>query len=226
MKIRTLDELLDFSDKELAWRKKEITLAFSNYVDSKNEIQKNYYMRVFIMLLYSHWEGYIKSVSSAYINYIVNKKLRFSALKQNFIAAGLSSKVDNNFSIKNIRHKNEMVKLLLQNLSQEKFTGDSDVIIDTESNLNIDVLEKICITVGVDINLLDIQKIWLDERLLKYRNKIAHGERMNSQEITFDLRELKDLFIRLLMQYQTLISNAASTKSYLSNGKITDETTN
>jgi len=226
MKIRILDELLDFSDKELAWRKKEITLAFNNYADSKNEIQKNYYMRVFIMLLYSHWEGYIKSISSAYVNYIVNQKLTFSVLKQNFIAAGLSSKVGNNFSIKNIKHKNEMVQLLLQNLSQEKFTGDSDVIIDTESNLNIDVLGKICMTVGIDMNLLDIQKIWLDERLLKYRNKIVHGERMNSQEITFDLKELKDLFIQLLMKYQTLISNEASTKSYLDNGKITNETNN
>jgi len=215
MKIRTFDELIDFTDSELAWRKKEVSIAFGNYVSSKNQIQQNYYMRVFIMLLYSHWEGYIKSISSAYINYIINQKLAFSVLKPNFIATGLSSVVDKNFSIKNIKHKNDIVQLLLQNLSQEKFTGDSDTIIDTESNLNIAVLEKICLTVGLDTVLLDAQKVWIDERLLKYRNKIAHGERLNSQEITFDLVELKDMVIQLLIKYQNLISNAACTKGYL-----------
>lgn len=85
----------------------------------------------------------------------------------------------------------------------------------TQSNLNIEVLEKICLSLGIDRGLLDVDIIWIDDRLLQYRNMIAHGEKLIQERITFDLKDLKNKIQESLEAYKNLISNAASTQSYL-----------
>ena len=44
---------------------------------------------------------------------------------------------------------------------------------------------------------------------------IAHGEKLIQERITFDLKDLKNKIQDSLEAYKNLISNAASTQSYL-----------
>lgn len=52
-----IEEFQDFLDRDLAWRKLEISQLFMilNTVESKEIIGKS-----MILLLYAHWEGFIK----------------------------------------------------------------------------------------------------------------------------------------------------------------------
>jgi hypothetical protein len=68
MKYEQLENLLD---EDLGWRKVEI----SDLLFLAKETQKEVVLKSVILLLYAHWEGYIKKSSKLYIKYISEKKL-------------------------------------------------------------------------------------------------------------------------------------------------------
>lgn len=67
----TIDQFEDYIDDDLAWRKLEISQLFMilNTVESKEIIGKS-----MILLLYAHWEGFIKNSSKCYLKYVSDKK--------------------------------------------------------------------------------------------------------------------------------------------------------
>lgn len=58
-----VDEFQDFLNKDLAWRKMEISQLFGilSTAESKSVVCKS-----MILLLYAHWEGFIKKSSKCY----------------------------------------------------------------------------------------------------------------------------------------------------------------
>src|SRR5262245_25938739 len=90
MKIRTLSQLGDLVDEELAWRKKELW-------DYKLEVQKragpakNMMLRAGVPLIYAHWEGLVKSVCEHYLTYVGVLRLSHDELNDEFLALCLRS---------------------------------------------------------------------------------------------------------------------------------------
>jgi len=218
MKIRTLDDLEDLLDSELAWRKKEMTLAINHFASSKNDLSKQYNLRGALLLIYAHWEGYIKKASEAYLEYVISKRVTYNLLKSNFLAIGIANHVENSADIKSIKNKKNIIDFVLNDLSATKFYGKSSEMVFAESNLNIEILEKICLSIGIDAEILSADKHWVDNRLLQFRNKAAHGDRISPKEINFRIEDLKLEIQTLLDKYRTLISNAAARKEYLKKG--------
>lgn len=212
MKIRSLDQLDSFLDEELSWRKKELTTLMNNFISS-NEKQKDHYLRVAIFLIYSHWEGFIKRAAEAYLEYISNQKIKFNLLNSNFLALALEDHLDNSFST-SIYHKKNIVDFVLNELGNHHFTYKKGQI-SAQNNLKFEVLEKICTILGVDGTAMDIDIVWLDDRLLKYRNEVAHGERLIKERIPFELVDLKSKIQNSLDIFKNIVSNAACQKSYL-----------
>lgn len=212
MKIRCLNELEDALDKDFAWRKKELTMILQNY-KSANPIHQEHFQRAAIIFIYAHWEGFIKHSSIIYLTYLQGKSLRYSELKSNFAALTLMEQIDGTFSSQKILHKKELVDFLLGKMDK-KFNVDPKTKIDTHSNLNIETLIEICTSIGIEEKEFISKKVWIDERLLAYRNQFSHGERLNGK-LLFKIEELKDEVQNLLELYRNLISNAASMKMYL-----------
>lgn len=213
MKIRSLDELDTFLDEELSWRKKELTTLMNNFASSK-EKQKDHYLRVAIFIIYAHWEGFIKKAAEAYLEYVSNQKIKFNLLNSNFLALALENHLENGFSINSIYHKKNIVDFVLDELGNHHFVYKKGQI-NTQSNLNFEVLEKICTILGVDKTMMNLDIVWLDDRLLKYRNEIAHGERLMKEKIPFKLEDLKIKIQNSLDIFKNIVSNAACQKSYL-----------
>lgn len=67
MKYEQFENLLD---EDLAWRKVEI----SELLLLAKESEKETIFKSLILLLYAHWEGYIKKSSKLYIKYISEEK--------------------------------------------------------------------------------------------------------------------------------------------------------
>lgn len=215
MKIRSICELEDYLDEEISWRKKEMTLAINNFQASKAKTI-DHYSRAAILMIYSHWEGFIKRCAQAYLLYINNLGIRCKDIKINFLSLALMKETDGNSSIKKIITRKAVIDFLAGELN-EKFSIDIAQI-DTESNLNIEVLEGICYLVGMDASSFMQKKIWIDSRLLNYRNKIAHGEKVIYSSLDFDPKELKDEIQNLLELFKSNVLNAALLKSYLKQG--------
>ena len=75
-----IEEFQDFLDRDLAWRKLEISQLFMilNTVESKEIIGKS-----MILLLYAHWEGFIKKSSKCYLKYVSDKNIKVQDLTSN-----------------------------------------------------------------------------------------------------------------------------------------------
>ena len=78
-----VDEFQDFLNKDLAWRKMEISQLFGilSTAESKAVVCKS-----MILLLYAHWEGFIKKSSKCYLKYVSDKNIKIQDLTRNFEA--------------------------------------------------------------------------------------------------------------------------------------------
>jgi len=209
-KIRTLEQLQQHLDDELAWRKKELAVikALVTARSSSAEII-NCHIRGGIALIYAHWEGFIKAAGSAYLTYIASQRLTYLDLTNNFVAiaaknllseAGLSNKV------------------VIYTKVTEFFTSglanrcNLPMDVETRSNLSSEVLKEIAYTLGLDYTEYATKAKLIDETLLRSRNEVAHGK-----HLLMDVEEFVDLHrtvINLIDLFSNQISNAASTKAY------------
>lgn len=78
-----LEKLQKRLDKDFTWRKKELTIARSN-IDGSTGETLNFNLKVATTTLYSHWEGFIKTSSISYLDYLNKKKYILSDFKNCF----------------------------------------------------------------------------------------------------------------------------------------------
>jgi hypothetical protein len=97
MKIRTLEHLNKRLSDDLAWRKKEIS-DLKSLIETKSfsPSKHNAVLRSGVTLLYAHWEGYIKTAATSYLEFVARQKLTYDELAINFVAVAM--KYDRKFS--------------------------------------------------------------------------------------------------------------------------------
>ena len=182
MKVRTREQLVDLLDSELSWRKKELTFIKSNI--KTNSANYKTFLRSGILLLYAHWEGFIKNSCEYYLSYIKYQKLKFIELKENFIALGLKNKLTEFEQTNKATIHCQMVEFLLNELNQRASIPDENII-KTGSNLNSMILEQILTSIGIDFSDYELKSNLIDSVLLKNRNSIAHGQYVELDDIEF-----------------------------------------
>ena len=77
MKIKSKDQFLDHIQEERAWRRKELT-NITLMLQGARAAHSHTLVRSGILLLYSHWEGYVKKVCEAFFLYLNFKSLNYS----------------------------------------------------------------------------------------------------------------------------------------------------
>ena len=214
MKIRTEEEFQDAVDKETAWRKKELSAIKCNIATARNSA-KNTALRAGITLLYAHWEGMIKNIASYYLSYVSFQKLRYGELKENFMAIAIKEELkifeeSNKSSIHNqIIHK-------IRKMENDSSKIPYENIIKTNSNLKSDIFIEIMETIGLDYLAYQINFVLLDETLLRMRNEIAHGERIESLSLDEKrFNEIYDIITGMMNQFINQVTNAVVLKEYL-----------
>lgn len=182
MKIRTKENFIDLIDKEIAWRKKELSYLKGNVKENSPYFKTH--LRCAIVLLYAHWEGFVKNSCELYLSYIKAQKLNYNELSENIIALSLK------YNLKEFEQTNkstihcQIVDFLLNSLNQRATIPNSDII-KTGSNLNSNILKEILTTVGIDYKEYELKNNLLDSVLLKNRNSIAHGDYIDLNEVNY-----------------------------------------
>jgi len=203
MKIRTKENFIDLIDKEIAWRKKELSFLKGNV--KENSPNYKTHLRSAIVLLYAHWEGFVKNSCELYLSYIKTKKLNYNELNENIIALSLK------YNLKDFEQSNkstihcQIVDFLLNNLNQRATIPDNDII-KTGSNLNSTILKEILTTVGLDYKEYELKNNLLDSVLLKNRNSIAHGEYIELNELNYN--ELYSDILAIMDDIKNRLSNS------------------
>lgn len=210
MKIRSKEELVDYLTADLAWRKKELTTLYNN-VETANSKNLPTALRCASVLLYAHWEGFVKNSAESYLTYIKFQKLNLNQVSSNILALSLKQKMTE-FSTTNKATMHVQFVDFFQNNLNEKASFSETESIKTQSNLNSLILKEIFAVIGLDITDYDLKSNLIDKQLLKYRNDIAHGNQppLNKQE--YEVLHVE--IIGMLDNIFTDISNSAVLEKY------------
>ncbi|OKH13797.1 MAE_28990/MAE_18760 family HEPN-like nuclease [[Limnothrix rosea] IAM M-220] len=213
-KIRTALELNSALTRDITWRKKELI-----YI--KTLIEKNQYrsphsalLRSGITMLYAHWEGYVKTASTHYLEFLVRQNLNYEDLNRNLIALSFKEKLQESEMTNRSTIFTQVVELLLDK-TEDKFRLNWRECIKTYSNLNSKVLEDILCSLGLDYSLYESKKNIIDQSLLASRNRVAHGQYEVIDEKIYESLHHEIILLMDLLRDQ--IENAVHTKSYLRN---------
>jgi hypothetical protein len=176
VKIRDKLQLIEYLDSELAWRKKEIYAANANLrqVADFNSDWGSFLLKSSVVMLYAHWEGFIKNAATAYINFVVMQKLANEELSDSFVALSAHHTIlrdaDGQPTYQHITSffKYQM-KARLYIVWKEA--------INTNSNLNPKVLREILELLGLEYtSQYSLKEKLINDSLLRNRNSFAHGE--------------------------------------------------
>ena len=154
------------------WRKKQL-IEHKQLFLNLDEYQEGLVARMGVLLLYAHWEGFIKDSSRLYLRYFKGKSIY--KVPKHVIAAHLSVSIN---KISNTHQKEvrpfEIMDCLKNDQNISNLIENS---INTESNLNSKVLRNISKLVGINYDSIFSSKDKLiDYSFLGLRHKIAHGE--------------------------------------------------
>ena len=209
MKIRTKENFIDSIDNEIAWRKKELSYLKGN-VKTNSPYFKTH-LRTGIVLLYAHWEGFIKNSCELYLSYIKYLRLKYEDLEENIIALSLKG-ILNEFEQTNKSTIHcQIVSFLLNHLG-ERANVPNDNVIRTGSNLNSHILKEILTSVGLDYSDYELKNNLIDTVLLKNRNSIAHGEYLDLDEIDFN--DLHTEIVSMMDDIKNKLSNMVVLETY------------
>lgn len=224
MKIEEFEEALQ---RDLAWRKKELSDLWLICQENNIEVL----LKSFLLMLYAHWEGYIKQSSKYYLKFVSEHKLKHKQLTLNYKAITLKGlissclKDNESFSLSNeVQLLNKLVDKEETKFSVSRnFDKDKDkTIIDTQSNLKPKVFIGICNTLGLKHKAcIEIKENYLSKHLINNRNAIGHGSQLDLSSINdFDLNlkslaELKDIIFAIINSFQDDLLEYATEKYYL-----------
>lgn len=208
-KIHTQQQLQSRLDDEYGWRLKEIHLLkrIAGRQDAENQ---SACIRANIVMLYAHWEGFIKACAEAYLQYVTAQRTLMRDLTDNFIALALRSKL-RLFETRSMHDDCRAVGAILSSLSERAHVPTGDQI-KTRSNLKFEVFNEICTVVGIDSSPYATRERLIDVSLVGARNEVAHGKYLSKN--LEDYASLCSETLDLMQMFKTDVLNAAATGGF------------
>ena len=212
MSVRTVEQLSDKLSEELAWRKKELS-EFKSLVELKNvSLQRhNALIRSGVVILYAHWEGFVKLASHYYLEFVAMQRLRYDQLASNFLALAMKSRLNEARDTHKASLYIPVCNLFLQDLGKKCSLPYKDVI-STASNLSSEIFKEITHLLGIEFSPYSTKSMLIDSKLLGTRNNIAHGNYwlIDREEYL----ELHGQVIDMLNLFRNQIENAAINRDF------------
>jgi hypothetical protein len=209
-KIRTLTQLQEALDREMSWRVKEI--PDFKFATKAQTASSRTFIRAGVALIYAHWEGFIKTASEDYLNFVDNQGHVYRDLKTCFAVFGLKGKLALLSASRKARPNIEALDFVLAEMDKPAKMSLSSAI-ETESNLTSRVFANIAASLDISISPYETKFKLIDESLVNRRNKVAHGEFLDLPSA--DFMALADEVLLMMRSYKTDIENAASLQGYM-----------
>jgi hypothetical protein len=209
---RTVEQLDEALTEALAWRRLEVsalgTLLNRAPVGSPME---TCVLRSGIAMLYAHWEGFIREASQLYAAHVAARRLRYAELAAPFLTLAIRGLLYDVASTKKAVVHRKLVDFFTDEMD-ERCKIPFDNLISAQSNLTSEVFSDICHSLGIDYTPFQTRSMLIDERLVRNRNAIAHGEYLAVDRDLY--KELRDQILDMMSEYRDRLSNAAAVEDY------------
>lgn len=163
-------------DRELSWRKKELIgvyLDLPKEDDGLNNAQLK--CRQAILLLYAHWEGFVKKFFRYYLEELAASNPDPRLLNNQLIGLAMRSSIREAAAERTSGKLGKCLRDVLDGAVTLPRIRTENAI-RTQSNLSVRVLREILETVGFDRKRYAAYEASTIKLLLEHRNAIAHGE--------------------------------------------------
>ncbi|WP_434779063.1 MAE_28990/MAE_18760 family HEPN-like nuclease [Neisseria sp. Ec49-e6-T10] len=218
-----IDILQEKLDKDLSWRKKEISNLLL-HIDSQEGSLQIALIRGAITILYAHWEGFVKVASIKYLEYVCNQGYSLAELTHNFSYITLGKKFPHNqVSMNSYRCQKEIFDYIHTQHQNEKLQISPKDTIKTHSNLTFKHFKIIGQQLGIDISWYSTKENFIDKCLLALRNPIAHGEFRNDGQLLKEFNQMKQHTLDCIEKFKDLIINASENQEFLRETPPLDE---
>ncbi|HEE9847385.1 MAE_28990/MAE_18760 family HEPN-like nuclease [Clostridium perfringens] len=185
-----IDDIVAEMEDELEWRLNEIKLLKNNITKIKKKDEKDRCRKALIVMLYSHFEGFYKTCLLIYINAINNLQILRREANINLATISMEhvlnqyddinkkskifkKKFPDDSKLHKLARRVDLVNGFNMFLNEKLIIKDS--VIEFDSNLNYNVLQKNLYKIGVNHDCF--KKYQNDiNTLVNYRNSIAHGQ--------------------------------------------------
>jgi hypothetical protein len=212
MAVRTLSDLEALLTEELKWRRREVQ-QWESVVKGVRPHELLAILRGGLAIIYGHWEGYVKTAASAYLEYVSRKGLTVAQLRPELAALALRGLLGTGEMSKKASDHTKIVLAIREESTAPAKLPYEQATIRTYSNLSFDRFVDIMHSIGCDASRHEIHRSLIDNRLLKNRNLIAHGR---EQYVNLeDWKTIQERVFDILGDVRTQISNAAATRAYL-----------
>ena len=211
VRVRTLDQLVERLDEDLAWRKRELT-TLKFMLGRLRDHERRLLLRAAVCILYAHWEGFIKIAASSYVSLIAGRGLRYCDLTPNFVALGFQSEIVQAGRSSGFTSHIELAEKFILGLSRNAEINSKSPV-ENISNLNSKALAEIIRLLGLDKTEYLLKGQFLDQKLLENRNLISHGRRVD-----IDLEDyygMHEEIVGLVQTFRNDIENAAVMENFL-----------
>lgn len=230
MKVRSVDELQVKLDHDLESRKREITTVKFLLSESRRH-QKLPCYKAAVILLYSHWEGFVKHAARCYLEYIRGKGYKYSDLKDSFRFFLINSTCENTGKFNFYNYDNyQSLTQVVDTLESHIFDCDPQTFIETREhqNLNSEEFRRLINKLSLEyFSIYELREKFLDESILGLRNPFAHGETMDKWEncspVSYDddFEEKARLLLEMIQSFNDQLLDAADHKKFLDDSVLT-----
>jgi len=227
MSITDISDIYAEVEAEYAWRQDEIRF-FQNQSTNAPENKQDQFRRVLILLLYAHFEGFCKFALILYVNNVNAANIKCGEANHAIAAASLADlfktlrnpdkkcaefqrALPDDTELHQFARHREFIEQSAR--FEDRLVNIPETLVDTESNLKPTVLRKNLYRLGFPHEQLrhvegDINK------LLNYRNKIAHGASTAGIEYQ-EYLDLRDAAFRIMDEVKRMVLEAIQNRHYL-----------
>jgi len=210
-KIRSVDELDGLIDHETVWRKVELSTSLKLIQQASGPAQVAS-IRAGVLVLYAHWEGWIKAISQLYVRYVNTQKFSYDSLSEAFLGNALKTKLTALADASAAHVHTDFASLIVNRLGERATVSEN--LVRTESNLSSKVLLDIVDRLGLEKHSeYTLRANLIDRELVGRRNSIAHGEFLELKPEEF--RVLRTTILELLELFTDDVRKAASNGTHL-----------
>lgn len=209
---RTVEDLQQSLDRDLSWRKKEISGLRVSAMRSDDA--RHYLFRAGLVLLCAHWEGFLRKGVALYTDHVFSQGLRIRELNPVIVAiaffADVKKAAEAGFPGSESHHL-ALARRILLGVDEICVAGGWEV--KTEANPGTELLDRVLASIDVDRQLGMDGATWaatrrfIDEQILRDRHLVAHGEGLRLTRDEF-LERAERLSLLLDHLHSTLMSAA------------------